>query len=225
MYSNEFICWELSSIWFIKGGSIPYVAREVFDKITSEQQMIEVPVENTSTMLEAIKAYGKGIASFAGLDSALTLLTLKDPAISNPSFHKRKSISIIPYTGKVVITPEVFMDHIESYKPDLFHIMSDGETIETCAQKRLINANERTLYFVDECLELYRNNASLADSCLIGSWLINHCLVLMNVLMQFAYSTCHRRIQSNLSRRIHQSPEFEGVTRIDRRLFPRWIPQ
>lgn len=54
--------------------------------------------------------------------------------------------------------------------------MSDGETIETCAQKRLINANERTLYFVDECLKLYRNNASLAASCLIGSLLIDRSL-------------------------------------------------
>lgn len=131
--------------------------------------MIEVSVENTSTMSEAVKAYGKGISSFAGLDSvALTLVTLKDPAISNPSFHRRKSISILPYTGKVVITPEIYMEHIECYKPDLFHIMSDGETSESCAQKRLINAVERTLYFFDECIELYKKNSSLAESFLIG---------------------------------------------------------
>lgn len=132
--------------------------------------MIEVSIENTSTMPEAVKAHGKGILSFAGLDSsaALTFVTLKDTAVSNPSFHQRKSISILPFTGKVVITPEVYMNHIESYKPDLFHIMSDGETSESCAQKRLINAVDRTLYFVDECIELYQKRASLTESCLIG---------------------------------------------------------
>lgn len=131
--------------------------------------MNEVSIENTSNMLEALKVYGKGISSFAALDPALTMLTLKDPAVSNPSFHKRKSISIVPCSGKVVVTPEVFMDHVQFYKPDLFHIMSDGETSETCAQKRLINAVERTLYFVDECIELYKKNLSLVEStCLIG---------------------------------------------------------
>lgn len=148
-------------------------------------------VENTSNMCEAVKAYGKGILSFAGLESsaaALTFVTLKDTAISNSSFHKRKSISILAHTGKVDITPEAYMNHIDSYKPDLFHIMSDGETIESCPQKRLINAVERTLYFIDECIELYQKNSSLAESCLIGELRIDRpFLFVPNILINDQY--------------------------------------
>lgn len=130
--------------------------------------MIEVSVENTSYMLEAVKAYGKGISSFAGLNSTLTLLTLKDTATSTAPFHKKESMSIFSHTGKVHITPEVYMDYIECYKPDLFHIMSDGDTSESCAQKRINNAVGKTQYFVDRCIEIYKNNSALAESCLIG---------------------------------------------------------
>lgn len=137
-------------------------------------------------MLEAVKAYGKSISSFAGLDTALTLLTLKDTATSNPSFHKRQSISILPSTGKAIITPNNFMDFVECFKPDLFHIMSDGETVEFCAQKRIINASERTLYFVDECIKLYRENSSLAESCLIGAF---HLFDRSSVLMYDVHTT------------------------------------
>lgn len=151
-----------------KGGSIPHIVREVFDKITSEQQMIEVPVENTYNMFEAVKAHGKGISSFAGLDSALTLLTLRDTATSIRPFHRKESISIFSHTGKAFITPEVYMDYIEWYKPDLFHVMSDGETSESCVQKRINKAVENTQYFVDKCIEIYGNNSALAESCLIG---------------------------------------------------------
>lgn len=160
--------WIVSFDRDFKGGSIPYIVREVFDKITSEQQMIVVPIENTCNMLEAVKVYGKGFSSFAGLDSALTLLTLKDTATSFPLMQKKESISIFPHTGKVFITPEIYMDYVEWYKPDLFHIMSDGETSESCAQKRISNAVDKTLNFIDKCFEIYKKNSALAESCIIG---------------------------------------------------------
>lgn len=131
---------------------------------------IEISLENTNHMEEAVKLFGKGIAAFAGLEHALSVVTLKDPAVSNPSYHNRESISIIPRGGKTTITPEKYMDFIENFQPDIFHALSDGDTSESCAKKRIINAIDRTEYFFDKCLERYKNSPILTNSMLLGMY-------------------------------------------------------
>lgn len=156
--------------WYFcfKGASIPHISREVFDLITNEQQALEIPIENSHQMVEAVKQFKKGIASFVGFENAISFVTLKDPGASNPSFNTKSSVSILPRTGKIAVTSDLYMQYIDSYKPDIFHTLCDGDTSEDCSKKRLLNSTLRSEIFFKECVEHYQKSKHLADSMLIG---------------------------------------------------------
>lgn len=61
-----------------------------------------------------------------------------------------------------------YMEIIETFKPDLFHTLCDGDTNELSGNKRIFNAVNRTESFFRSCAQLYQTTSSLADSMLIG---------------------------------------------------------
>lgn len=65
------------------------------------------------------------------------------------------------------------MKLVEVFKPDLFHTLCDGDTNESCGNKRLFNAVNRTESFFQTCASLYQTSTSLAGSVLLGEFLVN----------------------------------------------------
>lgn len=65
------------------------------------------------------------------------------------------------------------MKLVEAFKPDLFHTICDGDTNESCGNKRLFNAVNRTESFFQTCASLYQTSTSLAGSMLLGEFLVN----------------------------------------------------
>lgn len=149
-------------------GSIPYLGRDVLEKITEEPLFLQIPIENTEILTESVEHYGKGVAAFSGLAGAPSFLTLKDTAVSNPSFFKRDSVSILTRNGKAEIHPQKYMKYAENFQVDIFHALSDGDTPESCPKKRMLNAVDRTVAFFNECLEIYKQNSALSSSMFIG---------------------------------------------------------
>lgn len=131
--------------------SIPHLSRDIFDMLTTEKQGIQVSIETTNLLEDALNKFQKGIAAFAGLDQAFSLVTLKDTGAMTESHNSRTSVAIINRAGKAAITPEKYMNLIESFKPDLFHTLCDGYTTESCGNKRLFNAVHRTESFFHAC--------------------------------------------------------------------------
>lgn len=151
-----------------QAGSIPHISREVFDMMATEQQIAQISVETTYLMTEPTKLMQKGISSFAGLDSTLSFVTLRDTGISNQTLYSRDSVPIFTRNGKVHICPKKYMETIEAFKPDMFHTLCDGGTNEESGNKRNTNAIQRTESFFKECVEKYKMMTSLSDSMLIG---------------------------------------------------------
>ncbi|XP_055315394.1 queuine tRNA-ribosyltransferase accessory subunit 2 [Sitodiplosis mosellana] len=153
---------------YTKVGSVPHLSREVFDMITTEKQGLQVSLETTSIMEEALTFSQKGIAEFAGLDHTFSLVTLKDTGAITESFYSRNSVAILTRAGKISITPEKYMKLVETFKPDLFHTLCDGDTNESSGNKRIFNAVKRTESFFQTCASLYQTSASLAGSMLLA---------------------------------------------------------
>lgn len=65
------------------------------------------------------------------------------------------------------------MKLIETFKPDLFHTLCDGDTNASSGNKRMYNAMCRTENFFNVCASLYKTSASVAESMLIGELLIH----------------------------------------------------
>lgn len=87
-------------------GSIPHLSREVFDMLTTEKQGIQVSLETTSSVEEALTVFQKGISAFAGLDHTFSFVTLKDTGATTESHYSRNSVAILTRAGKMSITPE-----------------------------------------------------------------------------------------------------------------------
>lgn len=138
--------------------------------ITNEQQGIQVSIETTSALVNAVNQFQKGIASFAALDHTVSFVTLKDTgtAITSPQYS-RNSVEIVSRAGKLSVTPEKYVKILESFKPDIYHVLCDGDTNESCATKRIFNAVTRTDTFFRECATLCKQSKVLTDAMLIGS--------------------------------------------------------
>lgn len=155
-------------ILILQVGSVPHLSREAFDLLTSENQGVQVSIETSSSLEEALQLFQKGITAFSGLDHTLCLVTLKDSGVTTASHYSRNSVSISSRAGKVSITPEKYMNLIETFKPDFFHTLCDGDTDEYSGNKRIYNAVNRTETFFQTCAELYRTSSMLSESMLIG---------------------------------------------------------
>lgn len=144
------------------------MSRETFDLITNEKQGIQVSVETTSSLGEVVNLSKKGITAFSALDHTFSFVTLKDTGATTIAQYSRSSVVITSRAGKIPIAPDDYMDLIESFKPDIFHTLCDGDTQEDCGNKRMINAVNRTESFFGTCAAIYETKSSLAESMLIG---------------------------------------------------------
>lgn len=126
-------------------------------------------IETTCALADAVNQFQKGIASFAALGHTLSFVTLKDTgtAITSPQYS-RNSVEIDTRGGKFSITPQKYMSIIESFKPDIFHTLCDGDTNETSGTKRIFNAVTRTDTFFNECATLCKQSTILTNAMLIG---------------------------------------------------------
>lgn len=140
----------------------------MFDMVTTEKQGIQVSIETTSSLEEALILYQKNISTFAGLDHTYSLVTLKDTGFTTLSQYSRSSVAIKTRAGIMSITPEKYMKLIEVFKPDLFHTLCDGDTSDSCGNKRIYNATIRTESFFQTCAALYKESTVLAESMLIA---------------------------------------------------------
>lgn len=136
--------------------------------LTTEKQGIQVSIETTSGLFEAVNLSQKGVAAFSGLDHTFSFVTLKDTGMTTQSHYSRDSVAILSRSGKVAITSGKYMNIIEAFKPDFFHTLCDGDTSYECGNKRNYNAVTRTDTFFKECAELYKTSTALVDSMLIG---------------------------------------------------------
>lgn len=136
--------------------------------LSSEKLGIQVSIETTSALVEAVNLFQKGIAAFSGLEHTFSFVALKDTGVTTQSHYSRDSVAISSRAGIVSITPEKYMKIIETFKPDFFHTLCDGDTIHSCGNKRIFNAVNRTDTFFKECATLYQTLTSLSDSMLIG---------------------------------------------------------
>lgn len=154
-----------------QGASIPYLSPDVLETvILPDEQALEVSIMSAGHMSLGCAALGKGITKYAGLDSKLNVLTLKNPSTLAPSgFHERNSVPIFARTGKKLYNASNYMDVVESFKPDIYHALCDGDTFEGCSKKRVQNAIDRSVSMFVECLERHKNSTVLKDSMFIGT--------------------------------------------------------
>lgn len=131
----------------------------------SKDTAVALPVSNCEQMEKPIKLMGKGIAEFHALKECLTFVTLKNSSEFSPTgFHEKGSVSILRKAGRITITAERYMNMMETFQPDFFTSIADGDTYKDCSKKRVIRACERSEELLDECIRRRNQNSFMIAS-------------------------------------------------------------
>lgn len=121
------------------------------------------------TFKEVLEYYEGTLSKFIGSDDSLTCLTSQDPC--NISKQGHSSIHKVPVwtrNGKVYYDANSYMDIVESFKPDMYVLLSDGDTNISSSEKRILKSVNNSLHFYKECLKRHRNSSVLKKAFVVA---------------------------------------------------------
>lgn len=158
---------------------MPFLSREVFGYIPKDQSeslAYSVSLDSCYHMLKAVAASGNNLASFASLGNCsqecITCFTVKNPAeVCISGHHEQEVLPVWTRYGKKLISAKEYMDFVDAFVPDIFHVLCDGDTNAKSSNKRALKSASRTEKFFEECLERYTQSDRLKNSMLIG-WFV-----------------------------------------------------
>ncbi|KAM7355618.1 queuine tRNA-ribosyltransferase accessory subunit 2 [Cochliomyia hominivorax] len=151
-----------------KGGSIPYLSREVFDHVSKEPQVLQMSLATMDHMKEALNHFkGGSLAAFVGFKGFPTILTIRDPCELMPSgLNDKDIVPLFTRRGKEPLSVEKYVNLVETFKPDIYQGLCDADTNWDSAKKRIQKSTDRTETFMDACYEQHNNSEILKKSCL-----------------------------------------------------------
>uniref|UniRef100_A0A8C6VLL6 Queuine tRNA-ribosyltransferase accessory subunit 2 n=1 Tax=Naja naja TaxID=35670 RepID=A0A8C6VLL6_NAJNA len=105
-----------------------------------------------------------------GMPESVSYCSLQDPAVCSPhGYNSMKAVSIWNNRGRKELTASKFMDIQKAIQPDWFQCLSDGDTISgDNSRKKAKKSVDRSLCFLDECLQLQENCPELKQSLMFG---------------------------------------------------------
>ena len=109
------------------------------------------------------------INNFVCSKDSLSCLTLQDPCnITKQGHHSTLKVPIWTKNGKVYYDAKSYMDVVESFKPDIYFLLSDGDTNISSSEKRIAKSVSNTMNFYKECLDRHRKSEALKHSFVIA---------------------------------------------------------
>ncbi|XP_075160426.1 queuine tRNA-ribosyltransferase accessory subunit 2 [Haematobia irritans] len=153
-----------------KGGSIPYLSRDVFDSVTNEYQILQMSLSTMDHMKEALSLYGgKGLSEYVGFKDYPTVLTIRDPCEQMPSGSNDKDmVPLFTRRGKETLTPKKYIELVETFNPDIYQGLNDADTNFESAKKRIQKSVDRTDSFMKFCYDQREESEVLKKSCMFA---------------------------------------------------------
>ncbi|KRT81566.1 hypothetical protein AMK59_5870 [Oryctes borbonicus] len=162
---------------YTRGGSIPHITHEVYQICCKDPQVIQIPVVSTYQFHDVMDEYQGSISEFVGMKSCISCVTVQDPGdLTQPGHHYKDYIPLWTRSGKILLNSEKYMDIIETFKPDMYYLLSDGDTNIASAQKRVTKAVDNTINFVNKCLERHRKSDILQNAFVMAPIAGGYCL-------------------------------------------------
>lgn len=124
-----------------------------------------LPLYNVDQMDKPVALLKKSLADFVGLKECLTLCCLKSPVEFCPSgSHEKGSVPLFKKSGRTKISPERYMNVMETFQPDFYTTLADGDTFMNCPKKRVIKSCERSEEFFSYCVGRHATSTTLKSS-------------------------------------------------------------
>ncbi|KYO22396.1 queuine tRNA-ribosyltransferase accessory subunit 2 isoform X2 [Alligator mississippiensis] len=155
---------------YTKTGSPPHLTHDTLQAIKGVPTVAQITLSTLVELHEVLEEYKEGIGKFIGMPDSVLYCSVQDPATSCPSgYNTNTTVSIWGCGGRMQMTAFKFMSMQQALKPNWFQCLSDGDTASgETSRKRAKKSVDRSLSFLDKCLELLEKSPELQESVLIG---------------------------------------------------------
>ncbi|KAB0796657.1 hypothetical protein PPYR_10757 [Photinus pyralis] len=155
---------------YTRGGSIPHITNEVFKLLTQKSQIIQIPLVSTYNFEDVMSVYKGTIAEFVGMKECISCLTVQDPGDHTlPGYHVENSIPLWTRHGKVLISAKSYMNLVSLFKPDMYYLLSDGDTNISSPAKRIRKSVQNTIKYHKQCIDTHENLTGVKNSFMMGA--------------------------------------------------------
>ncbi|NXC42243.1 QTRT2 ribosyltransferase, partial [Penelope pileata] len=156
---------------YTRGGSAPHLTRDTLREVSGVPAVAQLTLPAMAELHDVLEEYGEGAAKFIGMPDKVLYCSLQDPVAPCPSgFNTNKTVSLWGASGRMEITASKFMDIQRAIQPDWFQCISDGDTISgEVSRKRAKRSVDRSLSFLDACLQLLEKSPELQGSVMFGA--------------------------------------------------------
>ncbi|XP_022107072.1 queuine tRNA-ribosyltransferase accessory subunit 2-like isoform X2 [Acanthaster planci] len=154
---------------YTRCGSAPHLSHALLGGIDGVPAVTHIPLPTIVESVEILEAFGQGVAAFTGRPDAVVCTSTQDPRESTPTgYNDKNSVSVWASGGRRKLTVEGFLDLQEALQPDWMEALADGDTPVSSSTKRVKKSVDRTLEFLDQCLDAQRRRQKLRDIDVFG---------------------------------------------------------
>lgn len=145
--------------------------------LEDDTYLLQIPLVSTYSFLDAMNSFGGKISDFVGMKDCVTCMSLQDPGnLTQSGHHFKDCIPIWTRNGKVLLNADSYMKAVEAFKPDMYYLLSDGDTNISSPAKRITKAVDRTIFFFRECVELHKKSNVLQNSFVMAPIAGGYCV-------------------------------------------------
>ncbi|XP_078043061.1 queuine tRNA-ribosyltransferase accessory subunit 2 [Augochlora pura] len=164
------VCFETPlPLIYTKGGFVPHLTNDTLEMITTEPQFLSVSLPSTLLMCESLKETNTNFAKFVSMEKHINFLSVTDPAfLTRSGFQKLDCISVWSRSGRQLMSADQYMDIVETFKPDCYIAICDGDTNINSTRKRTLKAVRRSNTMLQECLSRHSESKILKSTGLLA---------------------------------------------------------
>ncbi|NXU13841.1 QTRT2 ribosyltransferase, partial [Pardalotus punctatus] len=156
---------------YTRTGAAPHLTHDTLREVRGVPGVAQLALPALAEIHDVLEEYKEGAAKFMGMPDAVLYCSLHDPVTPCPSgYNTNKTVSLWGSSGRMEMTVSKFMDIQRAVQPDWFQCISDGDTISgEAGRKRAKKSVDRSLSFLDVCLQLQEKSPELQGSVMFGA--------------------------------------------------------
>lgn len=154
---------------YSRAGCIPYLTLDVISRLENVPTVCQLPCNLLLDHIEALNEYKAGVGKFTGLEDFIIYCHLQDSSLSLPKgYNDLTGVSAWSRGGKKKLDAERFMNMMDIFQPNWFQALADSDTDKESSKKRIKKSVDRTLDYLDQCINRKESSFNLKEVDLIG---------------------------------------------------------
>ncbi|UYV77135.1 QTRTD1 [Cordylochernes scorpioides] len=155
---------------YTRAGSVPHLTPDILHKVLPPQHPLLFTLPSVGDMQASLADFNKGLSHYVGLPTHPGWVTMQDPGESiRPGYNTKLGISIWANSGRVLITPDIFMNLMESIQPCAIQVLTNSDANIDSTSKKLTLAVKHSIEFLDKCLSRIKESQVLKNSMIFGT--------------------------------------------------------